>query len=227
VSVSFKNLSIVSHYLGMLGNPDKGGLPEAEFRERQARHRAAEISAIQAVPEFIASASKVYNYPHFINDASGSLCEVIDVEDPADPVLAAVVENTLLVYILADDSHEARLVEAARSNPKPLYYRPEFLDESLDDYLNETGLQGADKIDPKQFGRWVFPRLLAARRPRYGNIAEHGYVVNAREAERVRGEDDFLRLIGEAIDRTNQAGNYRPIAHEQTNTPHGGIASQL
>src|SRR5664279_4519864 len=56
-------------------------------------------------------------------------------------------------------------------------------------------------IDPCLFAQWVFPRLLASRRPRYEAIAEHGYIVNAREVAGVSGEDDFLRLVGNAIDR--------------------------
>jgi hypothetical protein len=201
INVAFSNLSVVSHYLGMLGNPSKGGLHETVFRARQAQHRKADIAAVGEIPQFITKAQQVYGYPHFVNDASGSLCEVVDPEDAADPVLAAVTDNTLLVYIQPDAAHEARLVEAARLNPKPLYYRPNFLDESLNEYIRETRLCDATNIDPCLFAQWVFPRLLAARRPRYEAIADHGYVVNAREVAGVGGEDDFLRLVGNAIDR--------------------------
>jgi hypothetical protein len=207
IGVSFTNLAVLSHYLGMIGDPALGGLPEAEFRRRLERHRAGEIAAILDLPAFIARGRRLYGYPHFVNDASGSLCEVIEPDDPADPVLAAVLTHTMLVYIVADEAHEAQLVAAARTTPKPLYYRPAFLDAALAEFVALNGLAGASAIDPDAFARWVFPRLLAARRPRYAAIARHGYQISARQVAGITGEGDFLNLIAEAIARGE-----RPLA---------------
>ncbi len=201
LDVSFGNLSVLSHYLGMLGDPERGGLEQDVFRQRQDSHRAAEIAAVGDVITFVKRAREVYGYPNFLLDASGSLCELIDPLAPADPLLELVTKTTLLVYIAADEAHEARLIEAARAHPKPLYYRPEFLDAAIPEFLALNGLGRIEEADPQAFTRWVFPRLLAARRPRYEAIARHGVIVSAQEAAAVRDERDFLLLVADAIDR--------------------------
>ncbi|MBI3704978.1 MAG: ATPase, partial [Rhizobiales bacterium] len=203
LNVTFSNLAIVSQYLGMLGARRYGGLPRDEFEHRQQRHRNAEIAALRDLEGFIGKARQIYGYAHFINDASGSLCELIDPTDDEDPVLRSVTNNSLLVYIMADVDHETRLVEEAKKFPKPLYYRPEFLSKAVDDYLSESGMTSAEDIDPNLFVRWVFPRLLEARRPRYEEISKHGCVITRQEAAGVRNENDFVRLIGKSIDRRN------------------------
>jgi len=48
--------------------------------------------------------------------------------------------------------------------------------------------------------RWVFPRLLDARLPRYDAIVrEHGYAVSAADVAGVRDEADFLALVEGAV----------------------------
>jgi hypothetical protein len=199
LNVSFENQRMVSHYLGKLGQSASGGLSMQEFRRRQQRHRKAEISAVNDIAEFVARAAEVYGYPHFINDASGSLCELIDPYDDADPVLKSVVDNTVLVYLQADAEHETMLIERAIRTPKPLYYRPDFLDTAIMDYLAEAKIQSADDIEPDGFVRWVFVRLLEARRPRCERIATHGYTIPARELTGAT-EKAFLERVAAAID---------------------------
>jgi hypothetical protein len=209
LNVAFSNLAIVSKYLGKLGDRRYGGLPRAEFDHRQRRHREAEIAAVCDTLDFIRKGQHIYGYPHFLNDTSGSLCELVDLDDEEDPVLASVTKNSLLVYIEADPDHEAKLIEDAARFPKPLYYRPEFLRRAVEDYLAESGLVSGDDMDPDLFSRWVFPRLLKERRPRYEKIAARGCVITREEAMAVEDERDFIRLIGRAIDRrpqTNSAG---------------------
>ena len=59
-----------------------------------------------------------------------------------------------------------------------------FFDEQVKAFLNEQGLSSPDEMVPDQFVRWVFPKLLAHRRPLYDGIAErHGYAVDAKESE--------------------------------------------
>lgn len=203
LNVSFDRLGMVSHYLGKLGNVAAGGLPLDEFSRRQERHRKAEIKAVSDIPEFIGKGMDIYGYAHFINDASGSLCELIDPGDRADPVLTSVIDHTVLIYLQADDEQEAALVDRAVRNPKPLYYRPEFLGSELQSYQAEHAIRFSGDIDPDDFVRWVFVRLLAARRPRYELIARHGYTIPARNAAGAN-ETDFLELIASAIDRSGR-----------------------
>ena len=59
-NITFHNLQPVSTFLGKIGRTDLGGLPVAEFKRRQGLHRAAEISAMRDVAEFIVKAQEIY-----------------------------------------------------------------------------------------------------------------------------------------------------------------------
>jgi len=147
------------------------------------------------VPDFIRKAQEIYGYRHFVNDAGGSVCELDDPE-----VLQVLAEHTLIIYIQATHEDEQALIQRAEENPKPLYYREEFLDEQLEIYMRERRLDYVAQIDPDDFVRWMFPRLFYARIPRYEAIArEYGYVVTTADVARVRDEADFLRLVERAL----------------------------
>jgi hypothetical protein len=195
-NVTFHNLQPVSTFLGKIGRTDLGGLPVAEFKRRQRLHRDAEISAMRDVAEFIGKAQEIYGYDHFINDAGGSLVELDDAQ--TEKTLA---ENTLILYLKADEDMERELVRRAVSDPKPLYYNEKFLDQKLAEYVAEAELESVDRIVPDEFVRWIFPSLVAHRRPKYEALAKrHGYTLNARLAEAVTNERDFLELVSHALD---------------------------
>ena len=196
-NITFHNLQPVSTFLGKIGRTDLGGLPVAEFKRRQRLHRDAEINAMRDVAEFIVKAQQIYGYDHFINDAGGSLAELDDAE--TEKTLA---ENTLILYLKADDDMERELVRRAVSDPKPLYYNEKFLDQKLAEYVAEAELESPDKIVPDEFVRWIFPALVAHRRPKYEALAKrHGYTLNARLAEAITNERDFLELVASTLDR--------------------------
>lgn len=196
-NISVHNLEPVSTFLGKIGRADMGGLDLAEFKRRQRLHLEAESAAMRDVEQFIDKAHEIYGYDHFLNDAGGSICELHD-----DDAVRVLCEHTLILYLRAGPDMEEELVRRAASNPKPLYFSEPFLDEKLVEYLSETGLPGADAIEPDRFVQWIFPRLLEYRRPLYESIADaHGYTVDAREIARLEGEDDFIELIADAIER--------------------------
>ncbi len=198
-NIKIHDLGPVLSFVGKLGNPELGGVELADFIRRQARYREAEIAAMKDVPEFIRKAHEIYGYDHFVNDVGGSLCELED-----DAVIELLARHTLILYIqVTDAEEEQKLIDRAVSDPKPLYYRPAFLQEQLAVYLEETGLAFAAEIDPDAFARWVFPRLFRSRIPRYEAIAApHGYTVTSREVAGVRDERDFLAMLETAIART-------------------------
>jgi hypothetical protein len=197
-NIKVSDLGPVLSFVGKLGNPERGGVPLEDFERRQALYREAEIAAMYDVPDFIDKAQKIYGYDHFVNDVGGSLCEL---EEPR--VIDLLVRHTLILYIqVTDHEEEDKLIRRAQSDPKPLYYRPEFLREQLAVYLEENGLSYAAEMDPDEFTRWVFPRLFHSRVPRYETIAEQGYTVTSREVAQVRDEQDFLALLETAIART-------------------------
>ncbi|HEY8519547.1 MAG TPA: ATPase [Gammaproteobacteria bacterium] len=195
-NITFHNLEPVATFLGKIGRPDLGGLPVEEFKKRQRLHREAEIGAMRDVAEFIVKAQEIYGYDHFINDAGGS---VVELDDPETE--RTLAEHTLILYLKPDAALEQELVRRAIENPKPLYYQEAFLDAKLAEYLKEKGLSGPDEIVPDDFVRWIFPALVAHRRPKYQALADrYGYTVDARAAERVQNEDDFLKLVADALD---------------------------
>lgn len=152
-NIKVDDLGPVLSFVGKLGNPELAGVSLQEFRYRQALYRDAEIRAIMDIPSFIHKAQELYGYPHFICDVAGSLC---DLEE--DRSVEMLVRHTLVLYLQVDDpSAEADLIERAQQSPKPLYFRPSFLNEQIAAYLQARGLQYAAEMDPDDFTRWVFP----------------------------------------------------------------------
>ncbi len=194
-NISVENLTPVSTFLGKVGNPELGGLPLAEFKRRQRLHREAEIAAMLDVPEFIQKAETIYGYRHFINDAGGSLCELDSPE-----VLATLAKHTLIVYLEIPDNLQQTIIERAQSSPKPLYFNESFLDEQLSMFMRERAYQSTEQIPPDDFARWVFPKLVAFRRPRYRQISDQlGYTLDAEVVGQARDEQDFIELLAAAI----------------------------
>jgi hypothetical protein len=196
-NITVDNLTPISTFLGKLGDPAQGGLSLDEFKRRQVLHRHAEISAMRDVPEFMRKVDAIYGYRNFINDAGGSVCELDDPE-----TLQVLAEQTLIIYIRTTPELERTLIERAKNDPKPLYYREAFLDEQLPVFMAERGYLSIDQLPPDEFVSWIFPRLFRSRLPRYEAIAdEYGYTVDANEIAAVQDERDFLRLIEAALSR--------------------------
>ncbi len=194
-NISFNNLTPLSSFLGMLGDPQRGGLALEEFKRRQALHRSGEIAAMKDVPAFIERARRIYGYPNFINDAGGSLCELDD-----ESVLETLAEHTIIIYIRATAEDEAALISRAEVRPKPMFYRADFLDTHLAQYMQAQAHEYVADVDPKAFVRWIFPILFRARVPRYEAIAKrYGYTISTRELAQVHSGEQLLGLIGQAL----------------------------
>ena len=196
-NIKVHDLGPVLSFVGKLGNPEQGGVELNDFINRQAQYRDAEIATMKDVPDFIQKAQKIYGYKHFVNDVGGSLCEL---DEPS--VIDSLAENTLILYIkVTNKEEEEKLIRRAQSAPKPLYYRPEFLQQQLEIYLQENNLQYASQMEPDEFTRWVFPRLFHSRIPRYEEIAKQGYTVTSEDVAQLKNEKDFLALLESAISR--------------------------
>lgn len=195
-NITVNNLEPISTFLGKVGSPEKGGLPLEEFLRRQRLHRDAEIQAMKDVADFICKAQEIYGYSHFVNDAGGSVCELDDPE-----ALQVLVDNTVILYLRPDQDMERQLVRRAVTNPKPLYYREDFFTSRLARYLAEHGLSGPEQVDPDLFVQWIFPELMAHRKPRYEMLASaHGYSIDAGLIEQLRDEQDFMDLIDRVME---------------------------
>jgi hypothetical protein len=199
-NITFNNLAPLSTYLGKPGDPARGGLPFAEYMTRQEQHRAAEVAAMLDTARFIDRAEAIYGYPSFVCDTSGSICEVVDPDDPADPVMAQLRETLLLVWIKGSDAHTAELVRRFDRAPKPMYYQPAFLHAMWEEY-RATHSVTEESCDPDAFVRWTYARALAHRQPRYAAMARQGVTVTAEEVAAVHTPADFDAMIARAIDR--------------------------
>ena len=196
-NVSVDNLAPVSSFLGKIGDNKLGGLALNEFKRRQALHHKAEIAAMYDVSEFIHKAESIYGYKHFINDAGGSVCELDD-----ESVLEHLAKHTLIIYIKTSPKLNETIINRAKTTPKPLHYREEFLDEQLAKFMRENNYSSANAIPPNDFVSWVFPELFKSRLPRYQAIADqYGYTLDACDVAKVNDDNDFIQLIAAAIDQ--------------------------
>ncbi|SET83087.1 ATPase [Oceanicella actignis] len=201
--LSFHNLTPLSTWLGKPGDPARGGMPFDEYLRRQRLHREAEIAATLDARAFIDRARDIYDYANFICDTSGSICEVVNPDDRHDPVLSALSRAVLLVYIRGGREHEDALKARFDRAPKPMYYNEDLLHRLWREFLDETGCEEGD-ADPDAFIRWGFARIIAHRRPLYEALARNwGVAVEADDVAAVQTEDDFLRLVAEALERAH------------------------
>ena len=194
-NITVDHLKPISTFLGKIGNPELGGLSIEEFKRRQRLHHAAEMSAMNDVGDFIHKARDIYEYPHFVNDAGGSVCELGDEE-----IWNKLAEQSIIVYLKADDALEQLMIKRAKASPKPMYYDEAFLDHHVDEFMEINGLRNSEQIVPDEFVQWVFPKLVIRRRPLYEKIAEtHGYTVDANQVMSLSCENDVLELIANAL----------------------------
>ena len=199
-NISFNNLTPVATYLGKPGDPSRGGTSMAEYIERQEQFRQAEISALMDTERFIKRAGALYGYPNFICDSGGSICEWVDPADPDDPLLRALADQTLLVWIKGSDAHTKDLIARFDKAPKPMAYQPAFLARVWAEYLNENNIQESD-VDPDTFIRWTYAKALEHRQPRYAAMANWGVTVTADEVASVKTTADFDDVIAAALER--------------------------
>ena len=198
-NLSFDNLTPVASYLGKPGDASKNGLPMPEYRRRQDQFRQAEIYALHDTEYFIHRAQALYDYPNFVCDTGGSICEWVDAEDPNDPILTELSQHTLLVWIKGDENHTQELIGRFDKSPKPMAYQPEFLSRVWDEYLNENNCQEGD-VDPDTFIRWTYAQALAHRQPRYEAMAKWGVTVTANDVAKVTDAAGFEDLIAHALE---------------------------
>jgi hypothetical protein len=194
-NITVHHLKPISTFLGKIGSPELGGFSLDEFKRRQRLHREAEVNAMADVREFIRKGREIYGYPHFVNDAGGSVCELSD-----DETWDALAEQSVILYLKPDTAMENLMVERAVSDPKPMYYNEAFLDHQIGEFLDTHGLNNTDQMNPDEFVQWVFPHLIEYRRPLYERIADkHGYTLDANRVMSLSSEQDVLQLIAEAL----------------------------
>lgn len=198
-NITFDNLAPLSTYLGKPGDPARGGLDFDTYMARQDQHRLAEIAALRDSADFMRRAQDIYDYPHFVCDTGGSICEVVDPTDPQDPVMTDLAAHHLLIWLEGSDSHTDELVRRFDRAPKPMYYHPDFLHGKWGEYLRLNNVL-QDDVDPDAFIRWTYAQALAHRQPRYREMAQRwGITICATALAQVRTEPDFTDLVADAL----------------------------
>jgi len=193
-NITFDNLTPLSNYLGKPGNIELGGIPIAEYEKRQEQHRKAEIAALLDTGYFVSRSKEIYQYENFICDSGGSICEVVDPEDPKDPVMNHLSQNTLLVWIKGSEAHTEALIDRFDKNPKPMCYQESFLATKWEEFLSLKNIN-ANKVDPNEFIRWTYSKALSHRQPRYEKMSKWGITVKAEDIEQVKNKNQFNLLI--------------------------------
>jgi hypothetical protein len=200
-NITFNNLTPLSTYLGKPGDRAKGGIPFAEYLRRQRLHRDAEVSAMLDTVRFINRAKSLYGYDNFVCDTSGSVVEVVEPDNPDDPVLSVLAEHVLPIWIEGDASHKQELIKRFSRDPKPMYYQEDFLTDCWTRFQADRGV-APDQVDPDEFIRWGYSELLDHRLPRYRAMAENwGVTVSAQDVSKVATKDDFEQLIARALEK--------------------------
>ena len=149
---------------------------------------------------FAHRAKDIYGYSNFVCDCSGSVCEVVNPDDPHDPVLSSLADVVLPVWIEGSEAHTQELVRRFDRAPKPMCYNEAFLADAWEAYAGETGLSES-AVDPDAFIRWAYARALAHRQPRYRAMADRwGVTVAADDVAAVESEDDMIALIARALE---------------------------
>ena len=199
-NITFNNLAPLSTYLGKPGNPALGGLSFAEYMRRQDLHRRAEINALLDTPHFIKRAHDLYGYSNFVCDTGGSICEVVEPDNPADEVMKTLNANTLMVWIEGSEAHTEELIRRFDRAPKPMYYQPRIMRQLWDDYKRERGVEAADVV-PDDFIRFAYARAIRHRVPLYASMAKNwGVTVKAEDVATVRDAGDVLELVAAALE---------------------------
>ena len=198
-NITFNDLAPLSTYLGKPGDPAKGGVPWEDYLLRQRQHRKAEAAAMLDTAPFMTRARDIYGYDNFVCDTSGSICEIVSPEDPKDPVLSALSDTLLMIWIEGSDAHADELARRFDRAPKPMCYQDDFLQNAWSDYLSETG-DGPDAVDPDAFVRWTYRRALAHRQPRYRAMADNwGITLKAEDVAQISTETQLVDVIAAAL----------------------------
>ena len=194
-NLNFNNLSPLSTYLGKPGSEDLGGIDFNLYKKRQKQHREAEILSVLDTNKFIEKSNNIYAYQNFVCDTSGSICEVVNPEDPNDPLLTHLSKNTLIILIKGDKKHKDQLMKRFKANPKPIYYNENFLNEKWSNFKNINNVDNKN-VDPDKFILYCFEDLLDHRIPIYDSIAKNwGITINADDISKVKNEKDFINLV--------------------------------
>lgn len=187
-NLSADNLTPTAQYLGMLGSPVFGGIGRREFDAKMQLHAEAEQQAVRQIHTITKQNGR------WVIDLSGSFCEVVATNNLHDELLQEVATHSRVVLIEATTLHLKKLAAEQVARPKPLYYRPDFLDQHLPKLLDLHGTVSIEDIHPAEVSNFLYPLLMKERMVRYRSI-----VNTMGDRVRVIGMSELRQMDADAI----------------------------
>lgn len=193
ISLTFDDLEIITMFV--IPQEENGKIILSKFLKNQNLYKDAEMHATQAFTHKAKLAFENYHMSGFINDATGSICEVALSNNA---LLEQIRDCSTVIYLKATDEHQNMLIERSKDKVKPILYNYNFLIQNLKNYYAISKVDDNFAID-KDFFLWVFPNLLEYRRKSYQEFIDKtkGIVVDINKLAKVRDSKDFLELIYE------------------------------
>lgn len=188
--ITVDNLGYLSQFIGKLGDQSLQGLPLDEFLRRQQLYYNAECQTVRDSIQLLEEHQKA------VIDSSGSLCEILDEE-----LIDELGQKSLFIYLEASEDDKVKLMRRAQEKPKPLFFPPNKFQEWLQDYLRSVNLSSPDEMNPNDFSRWIFPKLLASRLPKYQRLSDkYGVTIPASRFENLSSMQKFKDIVAEHLE---------------------------
>ena len=193
LSLTFDDLEVITMFV--IPMKENGKINYGEFLNNQNLYRAAELQATQEFWQRAKTAFENYEISGFINDTTGSICEIA----LNNQLLLDLVKNHgTVVYLKTTPEHQNMLIERAKTAIKPILYNYDFLLQHLIEYYNSSNFTSDFEID-KEFFLWLFPKLLEFRKKSYTEFVEKtdGKIIDVSSLAKIKNTKDFIELIHE------------------------------
>jgi shikimate kinase len=193
LSLTFDDLEVITMFV--IPTKENGKVNFGEFLSNQNLYRTAELQATQEFWQRAKTAFENYEISGFVNDTTGSVCE-ISLNNK--PLLDLIKNRSTVVYLKTTQEHQTMLVERAKTAIKPILYNYDFLLKHLTEYYNSQNFTTNFEID-KEFFFWLFPKLLEYRKKSYTEFVEKtdGKIIDVSNLAKIKNTKDFIELIYE------------------------------
>lgn len=191
LSLTFDDLAVITMFV--IPIEDNGKINLQKFLHNQDLYRKAELQATQEFHKRAQIAFTNYRAMGFINDTTGSICEIALNNDE---ILYDLKNYSTVIYIKTGSEHKNLLIERAKTHIKPILYNYDFLIAMLKEYYSISNINNFFEID-QEFFLWVFPKLLEYREKTYKEFIEKtdGIMIDVEKIANVKNAEDFLSLL--------------------------------
>jgi hypothetical protein len=194
LSLTFDDLEVMTMFV--IPMKENGKINYGEFLNHQNLYRAAELQATQEFWQRAKTAFANYEISGFINDTTGSICE-ISLNNK--PLLDLIKNHSTVVCLKTTTEHQNMLIERAKTAIKPILYNYDFLLKYLTEYYHFQNFTHDFEID-KEFFLWLFPKLLEYRKKSYTEFVEktNAKTIDVYSVAKIKNTKDFIELINES-----------------------------